>query len=78
VSFRLRSEIDLIVRDFDLHLARCDLCLVEGSTLCYEGQYLVDEADHARTLQLRAAAAADRPTAPRFPLRRPLFPGVGA
>lgn len=71
------EQIELRVRDWTVHVERCDVCLADGNNLCYEGQYLADEVVFTR----EKADSTRRPIwrAPVFnPRRRPIFPGVPA
>lgn len=76
-AVRAIEQIELAVRDWTVHVERCDVCLAEGTTLCYEGQYLADEVVVIRD---RAEQAPRSPwRAPTLaPRRRPIFPGVPA
>ena len=69
--------VEVTLRIWDTHMARCPECLVEGQHLCYEGEYLTEQVITARHA---ARVAADRPE--RFTLpsrnRRPMLPGVPA
>jgi hypothetical protein len=68
------SPVDAVVHHFDVHLDRCDLCLVQGNFLCYEGRSMVEDA---AVLRYRAQGSR-RPISNVFPAvrRRPVFRGA--
>ena len=69
------DPVNLAVRDWDVHVDRCDLCLARGNDLCYEGQFLADEVSITRARSMEP----DRPRSPlRAPRRRAMFAGVRA
>jgi hypothetical protein len=66
----------LSVHAWDLHVDQCDLCLVDGNDLCFEGQYLHDDV-----VGRRLHATPVRPEPPRpllAPRRRPVPAFAGA
>lgn len=64
---------------WDTHIDRCAECLVQGDSLCYEGEYLTERVVEAREMARTLAARASRaPIASLFGLGRTLLPGVGA
>ena len=70
------SPVEMLAYHFDVHVDRCDLCLVQGNLLCYEGRAMVEDA-----AQLRYRAQhSRRPIFHAFPAsrRRPVFPGANA
>ena len=60
------SPLDAVVQHFDHHVDGCDLCLVRGNSLCYEGRYLVDVAHETRVRAQRSR----RPISSIFPSAR--------
>lgn len=72
----LEGEFEAALGAWDAHIDRCTVCLVEGSTLCYEGQYLSNEVGEIR----EALAASDFQAGIRSPIptpdRRPTLPGA--
>jgi hypothetical protein len=50
---RLRLRLDEAIGEMDVHLYRCEACLVHGNELCCEGADVRDEVDLARSALLR-------------------------
>jgi hypothetical protein len=72
----LLTPVDVVVRHFDVHVDRCQLCLVQGNYLCYEGRAMIEDAAQLRSRAQRSR----RPIFQGFPgaRRRPAFPAAAA
>ena len=69
--------VELSLRSWDDHMARCVECLAEGQHLCYEGTYLTEKVVEARhSMRLNITRRNRLAFPPR--LRRPMLPGVPA
>jgi hypothetical protein len=60
----------LAVHAWDLHVEDCNVCLVDGNDLCYEGRYLQDEVADRRASAVIGRGNSAGPTF--HPRRRPL------
>lgn len=73
------TVLEARVTAWDAHIDRCDVCLVQGESLCYEGEYLTERVVEAREMARTLAARANRaPILSLFGLGRTVLPGVGA
>ena len=74
----LEGEFERAIGAWDDHVARCTVCLVEGSVLCYEGEFLSNEVTDLRealgTVDFEMGIPRPFPT----PDRRPTMPGAVA
>ena len=60
------------VNAWDRHVETCRVCLSEGTTLCYEGQFLSDEVVDAR----HSLAQSELGIRPEGPRPMPIAPGL--
>ncbi|MGI0132015.1 MAG: hypothetical protein ACREDK_02805 [Thermoplasmata archaeon] len=79
-ALTLEDQFERALGAWDHHIERCSVCLVEGTTLCYEGEYL-----SAEVVDVREAIGADEyrvkvrsPIPIPIPDRRPIMPGAVA
>jgi len=70
------GSVELAVDQFELHVHRCDLCLVRGNSLCMEGGFI---AEDVATLRAKIERPMKGPQRRMSVLRRTFAPfGTGA
>jgi hypothetical protein len=77
-SMSLQSEFEGSLEEWDVHVGRCNYCLVQGNGQCFEGNHLSERVARVRGSLLKAEIR-NRIHSP-IPVneRRPIFPGAPA